>query len=122
MTDLAGFFAIAIVVIVTPGPDTALTIRNSLLGGRTAGVAVEPVRLSPIHRMDRVRTPTLVLRGANDTNCPVVEAEQMVDEIGRRGVPVELVLFPDEGHGFLKTANRARAAVETVRWFERYLG
>ena len=79
-------------------------------------------RLSPIHRMDRVRTPTLVLHGANDTNCPVVEAEQMVDEIGRRGVPVELVLFPDEGHGFLKTANRVRAAVETVRWFERHLG
>jgi threonine/homoserine/homoserine lactone efflux protein len=39
VTDLAGFFALAIVVIVTPGPDTALTIRNSLLGGRTAGVA-----------------------------------------------------------------------------------
>jgi threonine/homoserine/homoserine lactone efflux protein len=39
VTDLAGFFALAIVVIVTPGPDTALTIRNSLLGGRGAGVA-----------------------------------------------------------------------------------
>lgn len=39
MSDLAGFFALAIVVIVTPGPDTALTIRNSLLGGRVAGVA-----------------------------------------------------------------------------------
>jgi threonine/homoserine/homoserine lactone efflux protein len=39
VTDLAGFFALAIVVIGTPGPDTALTIRNSLLGGRTAGVA-----------------------------------------------------------------------------------
>jgi threonine/homoserine/homoserine lactone efflux protein len=37
--DLAGFFALAIVVIVTPGPDTALTIRNSLVGGRAAGVA-----------------------------------------------------------------------------------
>jgi threonine/homoserine/homoserine lactone efflux protein len=39
VSDLAGFFALAIVVIVTPGPDTALTIRNSLLGGRAAGVA-----------------------------------------------------------------------------------
>jgi len=62
-----------------------------------------------------------VLHGANDTNCPVVDAEQMVEEIGRRGVSVELVLFPDEGHGFLKTANRVRATVETVRWFERHL-
>ena len=39
MSDLAGFVALAIVVIITPGPDTALTIRNSLLGGRGAGVA-----------------------------------------------------------------------------------
>lgn len=39
MTDLAGFVALAIVVIVTPGPDTALTIRNTLVGGRRAGLA-----------------------------------------------------------------------------------
>lgn len=78
-------------------------------------------RLSPIHKMDRVRTPTLVLHGANDTNVPVIEAEQMVAEIGKRNVPVELVLFPDEGHGFVKTANRVRATVETTRWFQRYL-
>ena len=39
MTDLAGFVALAIVLIVTPGPDTALTIRNTLVGGRPAGVA-----------------------------------------------------------------------------------
>jgi threonine/homoserine/homoserine lactone efflux protein len=39
VNDLAGFVALAIVVIVTPGPDTALTIRNTLFGGRPAGVA-----------------------------------------------------------------------------------
>src|SRR6266850_2346378 len=39
VNDLAGFVALAIVVIVTPGPDTALTIRNALVGGRPAGIA-----------------------------------------------------------------------------------
>ena len=39
MLDLPGFLAIAVVVIVTPGPDTALTVRNTFLGGRSAGVA-----------------------------------------------------------------------------------
>jgi threonine/homoserine/homoserine lactone efflux protein len=39
VSDLAGFVALAIVVIVTPGPDTALTIRNTLVGGRRSGVA-----------------------------------------------------------------------------------
>jgi len=78
--------------------------------------------LSPIHRVDRVIAPTIVLHGANDTNVPVVEAEQVVEELKRREVPVEYILFPDEGHGFRKTANRITATVATVRWFEQHLG
>ena len=77
--------------------------------------------LSPIHRLDQVDDPTLVLHGANDTNVPVVEAEQVVDRLKERGVPVEYVLFPDEGHGFRKTPNRIRSTVEIVEWFSRYL-
>jgi dipeptidyl aminopeptidase/acylaminoacyl peptidase len=78
-------------------------------------------RLSPINKIDRAKTPLLVLHGANDTNVPLVEATQMVDELRKRNVPVEAVIFPDEGHGFTKTANRTRAAVETVRHFAKYL-
>ncbi len=78
--------------------------------------------LSPIHKLDRVRAPTLVLHGANDTNVPVIEAEQVVRALERRGVPVQYVLFPDEGHGFRKIANRIRATAAIVRWFETYLG
>ncbi len=77
--------------------------------------------LSPIHRLDRVKAPTLVLHGANDTNCPVIEAEQVVDHLKERGVPVKYVLFPDEGHGWRKTSNRIRSTVEVTRWFVRYL-
>lgn len=78
-------------------------------------------RLSPIHKLDAVKAPTLVLHGANDTNVPVVEAEQVVETLRRRGVPVEYVLFPDEGHGFRKAPNRVTADVAIVRWFERWL-
>jgi len=78
-------------------------------------------RLSPLNKIDRAKTPLLVLHGANDTNVPLVEATQMVDELRKRNVPVEAVIFPDEGHGFTKTANRTRAAVETVSWFAKYL-
>jgi dipeptidyl aminopeptidase/acylaminoacyl peptidase len=77
--------------------------------------------LSPIGKLDRVVAPTLVLHGANDTNVPVVEAEQVVAALKRRGVPVQYLLFPDEGHGFRKTANRVRSTVAIVRWFELYL-
>lgn len=77
--------------------------------------------LSPLHKLDRVKAPTLVLHGANDTNVPVVEAEQVVDFLKKRGVPVDYVLFPDEGHGFRKAPNRVRAAVAIVRWFDEHL-
>ncbi len=77
--------------------------------------------LSPIHRIDRVTAPTLVLHGANDTNVPVVEAEQVVEALQRRGIRTDYILFPDEGHGFRKTANRIRATTATVRWFDETL-
>jgi dipeptidyl aminopeptidase/acylaminoacyl peptidase len=77
--------------------------------------------LSPLHKIDRIKAPTLVLHGANDTNVPVVEAQQVVDTLKRRGVPVDLVLFPDEGHGFRKTPNRVRSTVAVTEWFEKYL-
>jgi dipeptidyl aminopeptidase/acylaminoacyl peptidase len=78
-------------------------------------------RLSPIHKLDKIRTPTIVLHGANDTNVPVVEAEQVVSTLKKNGVPVEYVLFPDEGHGFRKLPNRVRASVEMTSFFLKYL-
>ena len=78
--------------------------------------------LSPIHKIDRVHAPTLVLHGANDTNVPVVEAEQIVESLRARDVPVEYVLFPDEGHGFRKRENKVEATVAIVTWFARHLG
>lgn len=77
--------------------------------------------LSPIHKVDRVIAPTIVLHGANDTNVPVIEAEQVVDSLKARNVPVKYVLFPDEGHGWRKTKNRITSTVAIVEWFEKYL-
>ena len=77
--------------------------------------------LSPIHKLDRVKTPLLVMHGANDTNVPVVEAEQIVEVLGKRGVEVEYVLFPDEGHGWRKEPNRVRSTLEMTRFFREHL-
>ena len=78
-------------------------------------------QLSPIYKLDRVKTPLLVQHGANDTNVPVIEAEQVVSSLRERGVPVEYVFFEDEGHGFRKEKNRITSQVESVKWFVRYL-
>jgi dipeptidyl aminopeptidase/acylaminoacyl peptidase len=77
--------------------------------------------LSPIHRLGSVVAPTLILHGANDTNVPVVEAEQVVEGLRARGIPAHYILFPDEGHGFRKADNRIFATTAIVRWFETYL-
>jgi dipeptidyl aminopeptidase/acylaminoacyl peptidase len=77
--------------------------------------------LSPIHKVDRVKTPLLVLHGANDTNVPVIEAEQVVSSLKSRNVPVDYILFPDEGHGWRKTTNRIRSTVSIVRFFKERL-
>jgi dipeptidyl aminopeptidase/acylaminoacyl peptidase len=77
--------------------------------------------LSPIHKLDRIKTPLFVLHGANDTNVPVVEAEQIVAAMKARGVPVKYTLFPDEGHGWRKTPNRVRSTMEIVGFFAEHL-
>lgn len=77
--------------------------------------------LSPIHKLDRIKTPLFVLHGANDTNVPVVEAEQIVATLKARDVPVKYLLFPDEGHGWRKTVNRVRSTTEIVEFFTLHL-
>jgi dipeptidyl aminopeptidase/acylaminoacyl peptidase len=62
-----------------------------------------------------------VQHGANDTNAPVVEAEQVVANLKERGVPVEYILFPDEGHGWRKIPNRVTSTVRMVEFFSKYL-
>jgi dipeptidyl aminopeptidase/acylaminoacyl peptidase len=79
-------------------------------------------RLSPIYKLDRIKAATMVQHGANDTNVPVIEAEQIVKTLKERGVPVEYILFPDEGHGWRKIPNRIRSTVEMVRFFKEHLG
>ncbi|SHN42497.1 S9 family peptidase [Cryptosporangium aurantiacum] len=62
--------------------------------------------LSPIHRIDRLVAPLLVAHGANDTNVPLYEAEQVVAALEARNHPVQYLLFDDEGHEVLRKPNR----------------
>jgi dipeptidyl aminopeptidase/acylaminoacyl peptidase len=72
--------------------------------------------LSPIHRVDRIAAPLLVVHGAHDTNVPLVEAEQVVAALTERGAAPGFLLFPDEGHEVHGTENRAVFVREVVRW------
>lgn len=62
--------------------------------------------ISPIHKVDRIRAPLMVIHGANDPRVPIGEAEQIVASIRERDGVVEYLRFEDEGHGLVKLANR----------------
>lgn len=77
--------------------------------------------LSPIHAVDRIRAPLIVVQGANDPRVPQVESDQMVAQLRERGHPVEYLLFPDEGHGIVKVENRIKAYTAIAEFLDRYL-
>lgn len=78
-------------------------------------------RLSPLHRIDRLVAPLLVVHGAHDTNVPLVEAERVVEALRERGGSTELLLFPDEGHEIHGIVNRAVFVRAVVRWLTDHL-
>ncbi|MFB6154944.1 MAG: prolyl oligopeptidase family serine peptidase [Haloferacaceae archaeon] len=65
--------------------------------------------ISPIHDVDRVRCPLMVLHGANDPRVPISESEQVLETAREAGVETERVFFDDEGHHFTKRANQIEA-------------
>ncbi|MFQ5967277.1 MAG: alpha/beta fold hydrolase [Acidimicrobiia bacterium] len=77
--------------------------------------------LSPIHQVDKIRAPLLVIHGANDPRVPLSEAEQIVARLTEDGRPVELLVFPDEGHGLVKLANRKVAYRAVAEFLEEHL-
>jgi dipeptidyl aminopeptidase/acylaminoacyl peptidase len=77
--------------------------------------------LSPIHRFDALRAPLLVVHGETDSNVPLEEAEQVVTAARARGVPVEYLLFREEGHELLRVLNKQAFVETTVRWLTAWL-
>jgi dipeptidyl aminopeptidase/acylaminoacyl peptidase len=78
-------------------------------------------RLSPIHKIDRIRAPLMVVQGANDPRVPQEESDQMVEQLRARSHPVEYLLFADEGHGIVKIPNRIKAYTAIGEFLDRHL-
>jgi len=86
-----------------------------------AGRAVLRER-SPLHRAHRIRRPLLIGHGANDPRVRQAESDQIVAAMKANGLPVVYALYPDEGHGFVRPANRMSFAALAERFLARYLG
>ncbi|MEM7004679.1 MAG: S9 family peptidase [Pseudomonadota bacterium] len=78
-------------------------------------------RISPLFHASNIVKPMLVVQGANDPRVLQVESDEIVEAVRANGVPVEYVVFPDEGHGFLKKENRVTASNAYVAFLDEYL-
>ena len=78
-------------------------------------------RISPLFHADNIKKPLLVVQGANDPRVLQVESDELVAAVKANGVPVEYVLFPDEGHGFSKRENRITAANAYLSFLDKHL-
>lgn len=77
---------------------------------------------SPITFIKNVKTPVLVIVGERDAECPAPQSFEFWHALKTLGVPVELVVYPGEGHRFEKPANRVDFQDRTIAWFDKYLG
>ncbi len=78
--------------------------------------------ISPLFHADKIRRPLLVVQGANDPRVLQAESDEIVAAVRENGVPVEYVVFEDEGHGFRSRENRITASEAYLSFLEQYLG
>ena len=79
------------------------------------------LRASPITYLDDIVAPLFVIHGANDPRVPLSEAEQIKAALDGKGVPCELRVYSDEGHGLAKRANRLDAYPAALEFLETHL-
>jgi dipeptidyl aminopeptidase/acylaminoacyl peptidase len=77
--------------------------------------------ISPVFHAPKIQKPLLVLQGANDPRVLKAESDDMVAAVKQNGVPVEYVIFDDEGHGFTKKKNQIMGANVTLKFLDRFL-
>lgn len=128
VTRLPDYWAAAVDIV---GPSNLITFVRSVppfwrrFIGEWVGDPEEDVEMlterSPITYVDNVKTPLLVLQGANDPRVVQAESDQMVERLRSLGRKVEYMVFEDEGHGFTKTSNLLQALRASADWLEEHL-
>ena len=79
------------------------------------------IATSPLFHASEIRKPLMVLQGANDPRVIKPESDEIVEAVKKNGVPVEYVVFPNEGHGFSKKKNQIEANRRILEFLDKYL-
>jgi dipeptidyl aminopeptidase/acylaminoacyl peptidase len=79
-------------------------------------------RQSPLNHVEKIKTPLMVVQGANDPRVKKAESDQIVAALRARNYPVVYILAEDEGHGFQRPVNNMAMYAECEKFFAKYLG
>lgn len=91
------------------------------LGDPDTGDSVLLKATSPLFNYEKINKPLIVFQGANDVRVLKVESDEIVEGVKKNGVPVEYVVYPDEGHGFTKRENQITTDKRTLEFLNKYL-
>lgn len=78
-------------------------------------------KISAIYNYQSINKPLLVFHGANDVRVLQVESDEIVAGLKKNKIPVEYIVYPDEGHGFQKTENQITTDEKTLQFLDKYL-
>jgi dipeptidyl aminopeptidase/acylaminoacyl peptidase len=77
---------------------------------------------SPLFSADKITKPLLIAQGANDPRVKQAESDQIVAAMREKNLPVEYLVFPDEGHGFARPENRLKFMSAVEAFLAKHLG
>jgi dipeptidyl aminopeptidase/acylaminoacyl peptidase len=81
-------------------------------------------RQSPLNYADGIEIPMLIIHSENDWRCPIEQAQRLFVHLKRRGVPVEMLVFPGEGHELSRSglpSHRLARFTAILEWWGRHL-
>ncbi len=91
------------------------------IGDPNTADTVRLKQYSPLLHASKIRKPLMVLQGANDPRVLKVESDEIVEAVKKNDVPVEYVVFPDEGHGFVKKENEIKGYGQILQFLDKHL-
>lgn len=108
---------------IPPYWESIRTIFYTRMGDpRTPEGKAKLLRQSPLTSADKIKTPLLVVQGANDPRVKRAEADRIVVALRDRGFPVEYIVAPDEGHGFARPVNNMAMFAASEKFLAKHLG
>jgi len=91
------------------------------MGDPFSADSVRLFNISPLFHAHQVKNPVMVLQGANDPRVLQIESDEIVEAVRKNNVPVEYIVFPDEGHGFMKKENEIKGYGQILTFLDTYL-